>query len=149
MPLSLSSFCPRLGISTGVLCAKTNRSDQQKILHNSSYYLWAFKKKKFKFKGHKTAKLHPVLLLQISSTVWAEEAANSISTLSTMLLEESGYLPQSKNIFKKLKHVNIVYIIRSQICFENEGWWYPHLSLLTFFVCVCKTHFTQVNIIMK
>lgn len=28
MPLSLSSFCPLLGISTGVLCAKTNRSDQ-------------------------------------------------------------------------------------------------------------------------
>lgn len=81
MPLSLSSFCPLLGISTGVLCAKTNRSDQQKILHNSSYYLSAFKKM-FKFKGHKTAKLHPVLLLQISSMVWAEVAANSIPILS-------------------------------------------------------------------
>lgn len=43
MPLSLSSFCPLLGISTGVLCAKTNRADQQKILHNSSCYLSAFK----------------------------------------------------------------------------------------------------------
>lgn len=98
----------------------------------------------FKFKGHKTAKLHPVLQLQISSMVWAEVRANSIPILSIMLLEEVGYLPQPKNISKKLKNVNTVYIIRNQTCFENEG-----ICHFWHFLCLQDCHFTQVNIIMK
>lgn len=72
--------------------------------------------------------------------VRAGVAANSAPMLSIMLLEEVGYLTQSKNISKKLKNVTTVYIIRNQVSFENEGCRYLHLSLLTFF-CVCKIHF--------
>lgn len=54
-------------------------------------------------KGHKTPKLHPVPLLQISSVAWAEVVANTRSMLNIMLLEEVSYLAQSKVSLRTLR----------------------------------------------
>lgn len=54
-------------------------------------------------KGHKTPKLHPVPLLQISSVAWADVVANTRSILNVMLLEEVSYLAQSKVSLRSLR----------------------------------------------